>query len=438
MKIITKEFFVLNKELNLNGLKNIRSYYNKKIKPRFSNNIPIRFIVAKNTKDGSYCEIDFIEFEKKESVYFDKAKSIFDYNKRVFENTEKFTAAMIIPTGIGAEIGGYCGDGNAAARLVASACDMLITHPNVVNASDINEMPENTLYVEGSILTRLFMGTIGLEKVRSNKLLMIMDKVKDKFFNDEVINAVSSARVTLGVECDVAMIENPIDSCPIYSKSGRAVGNVKKFENLVNLIKSVKNKYDAIGLTTVIKVPQEMHEKYFLGGDDMVNPWGGTEAMITHSVASIFNINCAHSPLSGSMREMHVDLEFGIVDPRKAPETASVTFLHCILKGLHKSPRITEYTKGINLENISCLVIPDGCIGLPVLSCIENNIPVIAVKNKNNMKNNLESLPFKEGKLFFADNYLEAAGILSALKAGVSVGSVLRPIGKTKVIKTKI
>ena len=40
--------------------------------------------------------------------------------------------------------------------------DTLITHPNVVNGADINEMSENTLYVEGSVITRLLMGTAGL------------------------------------------------------------------------------------------------------------------------------------------------------------------------------------------------------------------------------------------------------------------------------------
>ncbi|MCZ6820872.1 MAG: DUF3326 domain-containing protein, partial [Calditrichaeota bacterium] len=41
--------------------------------------------------------------------------------------------------------------------LLASCCDQLITHPNVVNASDINELPANAHYVEGSVLCRLLM-----------------------------------------------------------------------------------------------------------------------------------------------------------------------------------------------------------------------------------------------------------------------------------------
>ncbi len=51
---------------------------------------------------------------------------------------------LIIPTGIGCEIGGHAGDANPVAKLIGACCDNLILHPNVVNASDVNEMPENS------------------------------------------------------------------------------------------------------------------------------------------------------------------------------------------------------------------------------------------------------------------------------------------------------
>ena len=158
---------------------------------------------------------------------------IFNFRTRTHENTEKFTTVLLIPTGIGAEIGGHCGDGNSIARLLATASDILITHPNVVNASDINEMTENTEYVEGSILSRFLLGRVGLQKVRSNKVLMLMDKHPESFFNEEIINAVSSARITLGMDCDVYEMDNLIKSTSQYSKSGRAVGEVDGLENLL-------------------------------------------------------------------------------------------------------------------------------------------------------------------------------------------------------------
>lgn len=103
-----------------------------------------------------------------------------------------------------------------------------------------------------------------------------------------------------------------------------------------------------------------------------------------------------------------MNLDVGVVDPRKSAEAVSTTYLHCILKGLQKSPRIIPNVPDhgvpglLTASDISCLVIPDGCIGLPTLSALEQGISVIAVKeNKNKMMNNLAELPFAPGKFFW-------------------------------------
>lgn len=435
MRVLTQELFIPKKELDLEGLSGLEKCYNSYIRPQLpEQHKVIRFVIAKTDKDGFHSELDTILPDKnEEAILLSKDNGIFEFRKRTHENVGKFNAVLLIPTGIGADIGGHCGDGNAVARLIASACDTLITHPNVVNASDINEMTDNTLYVEGSILTRLLRGNIGLQSVKSNRLLMLMDEHKEKLFNNEVVNAVSSARVTLGLDCDVHEMKNMIESISRYSKSGRAVGEINSLERILQVVGEHKNDYDAIALSTFIKVPEHFHKEYFNDNDEMVNAWGGIEAMLTHSIAEVFNIPCAHSPMMTSKEVMN--LELGIVDPRKAPETSSVTYLHCILKGLHKAPRIVPFDKGLTLEDISCMIIPDGCIGLPTLACLENDIPVIAVKeNKNHMKNDLKQLPFKKNKLFIVDNYLEAIGIMASLKAGVSPESIRRPIRRTAQI----
>ena len=135
-----------------------------------------------------------------------------------------------------------------------------------------------------------------------------------------------------------------------------------------------------------------------------------------------------------------LNLDVGVVDPRKSAEAISTTYLHCILKGLHRSPRIINnpsmhsHSGLLTVVDISCLVIPDGCVGLPTLAALEQGIPVIAVKeNKNRMQNKLEELPFGHGKLFMVDNYLEAVGIMNAIKAGVAPETVRRPLAHTTV-----
>jgi hypothetical protein len=62
-------------------------------------------------------------------------------------------------------------------------------------------------------------------------------------------------------------------------------------------------------------------------------------------------------------------------------------------------------------------------------------IPVIAVKNRNIMKNDLDEPDFEHGKFFRADNYLEAAGIMQMLKAGIALDTVTRPISHTRILK---
>lgn len=432
MNVKEQELIIPKKEKN----HNLIEYFSKKIKCELNENeIVKRFAVSITDSNGYFCEYSVLNGENNSSTK--QQTSIFNFNKRNFVNTEQFNAVLLIPTGIGAEIGGHCGDGNTVARLIASACDNLITHPNVVNASDINEMTENTLYVEGSIISRLMMGQIGLQKVRSNRILMLMDKHEDKLFNDEIINAVSSARISLGIDCDVYEMDNLIKSVSKYSTSGRAVGTIENLEKLFEIITKFKREYDAIGLSTFIEVPKEYHLNYFKESIDMINPWGGIEAMLTHSIAEEFKIPCAHSPMMSSREIM--EMEVGIVDPRKAPETSSTTYLHCILKGLHKSPQIVSYDKGLNAEDISCLIIPEGCLGLPTLAAIEHGIPVIAVKeNKNYMKNNLEELPFKKGKLFIVESYLEAVGVMQLLKSGISIDSIKRPIKPTTLLNDKV
>ena len=73
-------------------------------------------------------------------------------------------------------------------------------------------------------------------------------------------------------------------------------------------------------------------------------------------------------------------------------------------------------------------------MGLPVLAALEQGIPVISVKeNRNLMRNELAALPWADGQLLPVDNYWEAAGVLSALRAGIDPAAVRRPIPPSPV-----
>ena len=93
-----------------------------------------------------------------------------------------------------------------------------------------------------------------------------------------------------------------------------------------------------MAVSSVIGVPPEFHQDYFDSDGDMVNPWGGVEAIFTHALSLLVGLPSAHSPMIESEEIEAIDP--GVVDPRMAAEAVSLTFLQSILKGLQRSPRI--------------------------------------------------------------------------------------------------
>jgi hypothetical protein len=326
--------------------------------------------------------------------------------------------------------------------MLAVFCDNLITHPNVLNASDINEMPDNALYVEGSVLSRLLMGTVGLARVRSNRILTVIDAHPDSEFVNAAINSVNAARAAYGLQCNrVVQLDPPIKLLSGYTaSSGTAAGSVEQLQGLLEVLDEYRDEYDAVALSSVVGVPPNFHLDYFLSKGSMINPWGGVEAMLTHAVSTLYDVPSAHAPMLESKEIAHMDT--GMVDPRMAAEAVSETFLNCVLKGLLRSPRIVTdivsmtHRSVIAAQDISCLVIPDGCIGLPTLAALEQGIRVIAVReNRNIMSNDLTALPWAAGQLQVVDNYWEAAGVLAALKAGIAPESLRRPMAGATIEK---
>jgi hypothetical protein len=398
---------------------------------------PIRFAVVGSDSREWQCEVAGISESGRKLPL--GPNEVFRFEKRKIRREDSFNAVVLVPTGIGAEIGGHAGDAGPMATLLAAACDKLITHPNVVNASDIIQLPENGVYVEGSVLCRLLMGTVGLEPVRSNRLLVILDKHFDRTFTDASINSINAARATYGLKCsEIVVLDDPLITRARYANSGRAAGRVEGLENLLTLIGERRDSIDAVAISTIIDVPEGFHDEYFKSEGSMVNPWGGIEALLTHAVSYIENLPSAHSPMMESKKIAYMDV--ARVDPRMAAEAVSMTFINCILKGLQKSPRVVTdpqamQTPGImTAADISCLVIPDGCLGLPTLAALEQGIPVIAVReNRNVMRNDLSQLPWSDGQFHCVENYWEAAGVMLALKAGIDPGSVRRPMLKAMV-----
>ena len=392
--------------------------------------IPVRLAVTDSLRHPALCEAGVLEGVARADV----VAPLFAFRRRRWESHAAFNAAFIVPTGVGAEIGGHAGDATPAAMLLAQVADTLITHPNVVNASDINELPANGMYVEGSVLTRLLMGTVGLRAARSNRVLVALDASFSERFAEYSVNAVNAARAAYGLDCaGVIRIEPPLKLAGGYAESGRAAGSADGLDGLLDILTDTRAAYDAVAIASVVEVPARWHYDYFTGGGEMVNPWGGVEALLTHAVSSIIDAPAAHAPMMESDEIMAVDP--GVVDARMAAEIISVTFLQSVLKGLRNAPRIEtdpdiiERPDVLSAEDVSCLITPDGCLGLPHLAALRQGIPVIAVReNRNLMRNDLTRLDWAPGQLRVVENYWEAAGVVAALRAGINPDSARRPI----------
>ena len=70
--------------------------------------------------------------------------------------------AFIVPTGIGASIGGFAGDASTYARKLAEKC-RLIVNPNVVNAACFSGISDNMLYGPG--IGYRFLSPYGIVRV---------------------------------------------------------------------------------------------------------------------------------------------------------------------------------------------------------------------------------------------------------------------------------
>jgi len=178
----------------------------------------------------------------------------------VRKKVTEMNVVMIIPTGIGCEIGGHCGDGNPPARLLGACCDNLVLHPDVVNKADY-----------------------------------------------QPIDAGSAARTTIGLDAEILELRAPL-----------------------RLIARIENRVavgDGIG-------------------------WRGFVAQLK-------------------------DLQFDALGI--AVEIITEDFIHCLLKGSHKAPRLsTSY--GLSNRDVDCMVSPYGCFGAPHQACLDAGTPVIVVR----------------------------------------------------------
>ena len=87
---------------------------------------PLRFAVTSIDNDHYHCEVGCLGggHPVERQGPHQGAHTIFEFRRRGAEKTGGFNVVFLVPTGIGAEIGGHAGDTTPAAQLLASGCDL--------------------------------------------------------------------------------------------------------------------------------------------------------------------------------------------------------------------------------------------------------------------------------------------------------------------------
>lgn len=324
----------------------------------------------------------------------------------------KLNGVLIIPTGIACKHGKDAGF-NPGVKLIASCCKNLIINPNSVNASDIQESPKNCWYTEGSIIDRMFDGKLKLKKKNPyNKILMVANPpiLPDSY------NAMNAGIWGLGANIELLELKTPLIMKADINEDGTAGGTFYGADELIDQIKDFD--FDTLAIHTPIICKEEVAKWYWKFGG--VNPWGAIEAIVSRYIASRINKNLAHAPIEGQTNKELLDLNHtDIVKITMAPEIISKSFCFCILKGLHSAPMISNNNDGIGVDDINFLLTPHGCWGNPHIACDNRNIPIIVVNENTTVFSDNFIYPYSKN-IIFVENYLEAAGLIMSMNAGIN------------------
>ena len=87
-------------------------------------------------------------------------------------------------------------------NVLAAAAEFVVTHPNAVNASELNEMAENVYYVEGKSLDDFLLGHLALLPVPGNRIGTFIDPTGARYA-DDVVHALNAARAVKGIDCEL-------------------------------------------------------------------------------------------------------------------------------------------------------------------------------------------------------------------------------------------
>lgn len=315
---------------------------------------------------------------------------------------------LIVPTGIGASVGGYAGDANPIARKIAAVSDYLITHPNVVNGAALTNIAENVIVLEGALLDMFFENKLALRPKVNHKIGLVVDcdiRDEDKIITQNVLGA---ARAFYGLDVqEITWTQEPI------------AADLDKIGNPETLLAACRKSIDegATALALMAKLPDapetQASQNYVRGSG--YDPIGLIEAQISHLVSREFIIPSAHAPILDPPLYETI-LQEGVVNPKVAAEFIGLSFLPSVMQCLKASAAVIPIDAAlqtdIRVDQLNNLIVPfDSCNAAPMLNAARYGVELISVKeNITNLDDTAESLGLKH-KLI--DSYDDVLGYIA-------------------------
>jgi len=335
---------------------------------------------------------------------------------------------LVLPTGIGCAIGGYAGDALPSARLLAAASGCLITHPNVMNGASLYWSDPRIHYVEGHGLDRFACGELALRPVRRQRIGLLLDAGMEEELQLRHLQVADGCRASLGLEIGpVVSTDVPLGVHLELGDSGASWGTLERPDALLRAGETLKAA-GATAIAVVARFPEDPASEalaaYRHGSG--VDALAGAEAVISHLLVRHLQIPCAHAP---ALVPLPIDAQ---LDPRAAGEELGYTFLACVLVGLSRAPDLIPAAAAaaadISADQLGAVLVPEGALGgEAVLACIERGVPLITVANPSLLDVSAAALGLHSGVLR-ASSYLEAAGLLMALREGIAPEALRRPL----------
>ncbi len=334
---------------------------------------------------------------------------------------------MLVPTGIGCDIGGYAGDALPSARLLAAASGCLITHPNVMNGASLYWSDSRVHYVEGFGLDRFAAGDWALRPVRRQRIGLLLDAGIEPELAQRQVQVAEGCRASLGLEIGpVVTTDAPLQVTLEQGGSGASWGRLGRPDALLRAGERLREA-GATAIAAVARFPEDPESEqlaaYRQGSG--VDVLAGAEAVISHLLVRHLRIPCAHAP---ALAPLPLDPQ---LDPRAAGEELGYTFLACVLVGLSRAPDLINGAVAVgdlSAQQLGAVVVPEGALGgEAVLACIERGVPLITVQNSGVLTVTPAALGL-DPSVLRASSYAEAAGLVLALREGIMPSALTRPL----------